>query len=68
MEYVIEDVKCRVQPNTDDSTDFTLVTGGTMIHVIGSNGEWYHVYLNDGTEGYIKAEFVSPYAPSATAQ
>lgn len=65
MEYVTENVKCRVQPNTDDSTDFTLVEGGARVHVIGSNGEWYHVYLEDGTEGYIKAEFVTPDNPNA---
>ena len=64
IQYATTQVKCRKVPNLDsETTDYTLVTEGTRVHVVGDSAEWAHVFLEDGTEGYIYKQYLTPDKP-----
>lgn len=66
--YVTGDsVRVRQQPNTNEGTAVvTTLSKGTAVTVTGKGSEWYKVSVN-GSEGYIKKDFLSSTKPSASA-
>jgi len=64
IRYAKTQVKCRKTPVLDnDTNDYTLVSEGTWVHVVGDSSEWCHVYLQDGTEGYIYRQYLTILPP-----
>jgi formylglycine-generating enzyme required for sulfatase activity len=51
-------VNLRVKPGIYYSVVAT-VPPSTQVNVIGQQGDWYHVQLNDGTEGWILASLLT---------
>lgn len=57
-------VNVRSQPNTD-SAILTRVSTGKVVELISLKDNWYNVVVN-GTKGYIRADYVSPYDGAPT--
>ena len=52
-------VNVRSQPNTDSAV-LTRVSTGKVVELLSLKDNWYNVVVN-GTKGYIRADYVSPY-------
>ena len=52
-----QNARIRRGPGTDYDR-ITSVPPGTILTIIGEENGWYHVQLEDGTEGYVSGELV----------
>lgn len=60
MNYAIilqHEVKILSEPNLSAETKFNLHEG-TKVSVLGQNSQWVNIKLENGNEGWVKAEFV----------
>ena len=52
-----QNARIRRGPGTDYDR-ITSVPPGTILTILGEENGWYHVQLEDGTEGYVSGELV----------
>ncbi len=60
MNYAIilqHEVKILSEPNQISETKFSLHEG-TKVSVLNQNSQWVNIKLENGNEGWVKAEFV----------
>lgn len=56
-------LRLRAHPSTEADV-IKEMSRYTRLHCIGvSNNQWYHVYLDDGTEGYVYVSYTTTKAP-----
>ncbi len=65
IQYTTTQVKLRKKAVLDNETqDYTILTEGTWVHVIGVGENWCKVVTKNGTTGYVYKQYLTPDKPA----